>query len=242
MSQRALCLPRCLPLRQVPPARWNSLIITASEHLAVTRLPRQVSTPQLDLLEQSLSTMGRVQVWAMMGGNRGTNLNVFYEAKLAWARRQSQIRAKIDAGAGGVGVGGGVGMGGGGVTGSGFGGGVAGLWERMRANAANMTEPAGAVRETASGKSSGGGWARASASASSARSDGGSAGRAAGAASASTAGTGPNVDTKAIGSLAAKAARATRLWRSHADALRRGRRRVAGALPSDASSSADAAD
>ncbi|GFR44944.1 hypothetical protein Agub_g6034 [Astrephomene gubernaculifera] len=53
-----------------------------------------VSGPQLSLLETAMSRMGRVAVWSMMGGV-GANKDVFTEASLAWTRRQSDIRRRV---------------------------------------------------------------------------------------------------------------------------------------------------
>ncbi|GAB4814662.1 hypothetical protein N2152v2_001708 [Parachlorella kessleri] len=55
-----------------------------------------VSAPQLALLEKQMSKMERVAAWLLMtGGGKGTNLSVFVEASMAWEKRQSEIRARM---------------------------------------------------------------------------------------------------------------------------------------------------
>ncbi|KAG2486330.1 hypothetical protein HYH03_015034 [Edaphochlamys debaryana] len=54
-----------------------------------------VTAPQLSLLETAMGRMGRIAVWSMMGG-MGANKDVFTEASLAWTRRQSEIRARVE--------------------------------------------------------------------------------------------------------------------------------------------------
>ncbi|PNH06958.1 Ferredoxin-1 [Tetrabaena socialis] len=55
-----------------------------------------VTSPQLSLLESAMVRMERVAVFGMMGG-AGANKDVFTEASLAWTRRQSDIRARLQA-------------------------------------------------------------------------------------------------------------------------------------------------
>ncbi|GLC42491.1 hypothetical protein PLESTB_001104000 [Pleodorina starrii] len=55
-----------------------------------------VSGPQLSLLETAMARMERLPVWTMMGG-AGANKDVFTEASLAWTRRQSDIRRRVQA-------------------------------------------------------------------------------------------------------------------------------------------------
>lgn len=58
----------------------------------------KVNAPQLSLLEQAMAVMERVDAWLMMtGGGKGKHLNVFYEAQLQWAKRQSQLKDKENA-------------------------------------------------------------------------------------------------------------------------------------------------
>lgn len=52
-----------------------------------------VTAPQLTLLEEAMGRMERIDAWLLMtGGGKGANLNVFYEASLQWAKRQSIMR------------------------------------------------------------------------------------------------------------------------------------------------------
>lgn len=186
-----------------------------------------VTAPQLDLLEQSMAEMDRVAVWALMGGNVGNNLNVFYEAKLAWARRQSRIQEQIysakygnarataarearsaQAAEQAAGA----------PKDGGFGASFWGMVNNMK----NMTEPAGPVRATA-----GGGAANKSPNGSS--SGGASASGAGGSEEQAWSGRGASsssVSPKDIAVLAAKAARATRLYRT----AQEGRRQFRSAL------------
>eukprot|EP00884_Botryococcus_braunii_P011066 jgi/Botrbrau1/19961/Bobra.0059s0077.1 len=52
-----------------------------------------VSEAQLSLLETTMASMERIDVWQLMTGG-GKAVNVFVEASLAWARRQSLIKAR----------------------------------------------------------------------------------------------------------------------------------------------------
>ncbi|GIL76600.1 hypothetical protein Vretimale_8875 [Volvox reticuliferus] len=54
-----------------------------------------VSGPQLSLLETAMARMERLPVWTMMSG-AGANKDVFTEASLAWTRRQSDIRQRVE--------------------------------------------------------------------------------------------------------------------------------------------------
>ena len=52
-----------------------------------------VTAPQLTLLEEMMGKMERVDSWLLMRqGGKGANLNVFFEASLLWAKRQSKLR------------------------------------------------------------------------------------------------------------------------------------------------------
>lgn len=51
-----------------------------------------VSAPQLTLLEETMARMERVATWLLMSsGGRAANLNVFFEASIAWEKRKQEL-------------------------------------------------------------------------------------------------------------------------------------------------------